>query len=341
MSIPDKIENNGISRREFVQNSGLAAAGVMLTSYGCGSKEISASGKDIPLRTLGKTGESVTSLAMGTTGIGFSDNFTPKQVAEIAESAYDAGVRYFDTARRYRGAEEGLGMVLPKYRNNIFLTTKVFADTIDEAEKSLATSFKLLKTDSVDLLYFHNLGKRDMDKALAKDGVFPWLVKQKKAGKCRFIGISGHNYPDRFPQFIETGEVDVVMCPINFGDRYTYNFEGKVLPAARKFNCGIVAMKVMGGIAPGDTLENLKGGPYPPAVGNKNVELAIRYALGVKGVAVANTGVYNSKEIHNNAEIARNYKPLNSEETAALEKLGRQLAAKWGEHFGPVNEKKA
>ena len=105
-------------------------------------------------------------------------------------------------------------------------------DTIADAEESLSNSLKTLKTDYVDILYFHNLGDRLVDKSRDPDGVFTWLLKQKQAGKCRFVGISGHNLPERFPPFLESGDVDVVLLPVNFVDRYTYGFEEKILPVA-------------------------------------------------------------------------------------------------------------
>ena len=95
-----------------------------------------------------------------------------------------------------------------------------------------------------DLLYFHQVGDRKIEIASGADGVFTWLLKQKKAGKTRFAGISGHNRPHKFVRLLESGEVDVLMVALNFVDRHTYNFEEKVLPAARKHEVGIVAMKV-------------------------------------------------------------------------------------------------
>lgn len=89
----------------------------------------------------------------------------------------------------------------------MFLSTKVFANTIAEAQESLAKSIRLRKTDHFDLLYYHSLGNLRIDRAMDWDGVFTWLVKQKKAGTCRFLGISGHDLPARFPQFLQTGEV--------------------------------------------------------------------------------------------------------------------------------------
>ena len=141
----------------------------------------------------------------------------------------------------------------------------MFANSIADAEKSLAKSIKLLKTDYFDVLYYHGLGNLDITRAWEADGVFTWLLKQKKAGKCRFVGVSGHNLAARFPRFLESGEVDVVLAIVNFADRHTYHFEEEVLPVARKHNVGIVAMKVFGGAA-GMEYKNLHaGGTRQPA----------------------------------------------------------------------------
>jgi len=334
-----------ISRRTFVRRTGLTAGGMLMGTKTATSAEADApcraADKQLPRRKFGKTNESVTSLAMGLTPSGFSRHVSARQIAALVNTAIDSGIAYIDTARRYGNAEEGVGLGLGSRRKEVFLTSKVFADTIPEAEESLSTSLKNLKTDHLDLVYLHNVGKRDMSRALEPDGIFPWLVKQKKAGKFRFLGISGHNLPDRFPRFIKTGEVDVLMCTLNPVDRYTYNFEQKVLPLAREYKLGIVAMKVFGGIRAGADLAALSGPQSPPLLNEEYLELALRYALGLPGVAVANIGVYYASEIRKNVEMVKNYRPLSPEEDAKLAKLGRQLAAKWGPHLGPASESDA
>ena len=57
------------------------------------------------------------------------------------------------------------------------MATKVWADTLAQAEASLAGSRKRLKTDWFDILYFHHLGDRKVDVARNPDGVFTWLLK--------------------------------------------------------------------------------------------------------------------------------------------------------------------
>ena len=164
--------------------------------------------------------------------------------------------------------------------------------------------------------------------------MFTWLLKQKEAGKCRFVGISGHNLPGRFLEFLETGQVDVILVNVNFVDRHTYAFEDKVLPVARKHNTGIVAMKVFGGP---DPKTGSWGNPdTKPMVGVDRVELAVRYALSLPGVASVNLGVHTVEQLRQNVEIVKGFRELSAEEWETVGRLGRQMAAEWGEHFGPV-----
>jgi len=201
-----------------------------------------------------------------------------------------------------------------------------------------AGSLKNLKTDYADLLYFHQLGDRDVEKARDPDGVFTWVLKQKQVGKCRFVGVTAHNRPGRVAAFLETGQVDVLMVPVNFVDDFIYGFEKDVLPLARKHNIGIVAMKVFGG-------PSAKTGKWwnplaKPNVGGKNIGVAVRYAPSTPGVATANLGVHNIEQVRQNVKHAAAFRPLSNGEREKLAKLGRQWAGKWGEHYRPVAEEK-
>lgn len=326
--------DSAVSRRDFVRKAGAAAIGVgALTAAPCAAGPDAA---ELPRRVLGKTNLSITTMTLGTAPAGIAKTISAEEVARVVNTAIDLGVNSIDTAPRYGNAEEGVGLALGPRRKDVFLATKIWADTVKDAEASLAGSLKTLKTDYADLLYFHHLGDRDVKRAREPDGVFTWLLKQKKAGKCRFVGLSGHNLPGRFAPFLESGEVDVVLVNVNFADRHTYDFEEKVLPLARKHNAGIIAMKVFGGP---DPKTGSWGNPDCRAnVGSERAELAVRYALSLPGVASANLGVHNADQVRQNVEIVRRFRALTQEEMDAALKTGRELAAQWGEHFGPVNE---
>jgi len=331
-----------LSRRNFVGTAGASLVGSvsagtvvpsLLPELTLGSETTSG---EIPRRILGRTGLSVTAMCLGTAPCGIAPSISTEEVARIVEEALDLGINFVDTSERYGNAEEGVGKVMARRRKEVILATKVWADTIEEAEKKLADSLRKLNTDYADILYFHNLGQRDVKRALGPDGVFPWLLRQKEKGVCRFVGISGHNLPGRFLPFLETGEVDVVLMTINFGDRYTYNFEERVLPLCRQMNVGVVAMKVFG--APDPATGSWSNPKALPSVGVENIELAIRYALSLPGVHSANLGVHTLEQLRQNVEIVKNFRPLGPEDWARIEEIGPKLAAKWGEHFGPVEE---
>ncbi len=335
---------NSISRRGFVGQFGRAAGAAALgaaTSSALGA-ETGGPASELPQRILGKTGLSVTCMSLGTAPCGIAKDISARQVADVVNTALDLGINTVDTSEKYGNAEEGVGLALGRRRKEIILATKVWADTVDEAEKKLANSLKTLKTDYADILYFHNLGRlerADVQRARDPDGVFTWLLQQKKAGRCRFVGISGHNLPDRFGPFLETGEVDVILVAINFADRHTYNFEERVLPVARKHDVGIIAMKVFG--APDPETGSWGNPEARPNVGVENLERAVRYALSLPGVAAVNLGVHTVEQLRQDIEMVKRFRPLSAEEQRQVAKLGKRLASKLGEHFGPVSEEEA
>ena len=333
------MHNRGsISRRGFVQGAGVAVGGVMLGGVPRFRGVVRRHPAANPRPHEGIRHHARRS-ALRPTG-----SRVPSPIATWPSTccaALERGVRFIDSGHAYGmgKAERGIGMVLPPFRKEVFLTTKVRTATLPEWEESFATSLKDTKTDYIDLLYVHNLGDRPhsiIDRALDADGILTWVVKQKKLGKARFVGISGHNLPDRFLPLIESGLVDVLMCPINFVLRHVYGFEDKVLPAARKQNMGIVAMKVFGGNRGG--FPHVRGPAAPPQMPLEHLELAVRYSLSVEGVAVANIGPQHVDHVAQNVEMVKRFRPLSDSEMADALRLGRRLAESWGTIFGPLTE---
>ncbi len=216
----------------------------------------------------------------------------------------------------------------------MFLTTKVWADTAKDAEKSLADSCQKLQTERLDLVYVHSIGDRDVKQVLAADGSLDFLVRQKEKGVIRFVGISGHSKPDSFVPLIKTGKVDVIMVAMNFVDLHTYGFEKKVLPLARELGLGIACMKVYGGMQGG--FETAGGPNTGPMVPQKLKQMAVRYALGLDQVATLVIGPHTIDQLRENARLVRAFQPLTDQERAELLTLGKELAPKWGPHFGSV-----
>jgi len=318
-------------RREFLQRTALAGAGLAVGA--AGSRAAESAGSDLPMRVLGRTGVKVTILGLGTAPIGEARVEVPK-AAKIFAEVIDRGVNYVDTARGYGIAEEALSHVLPTRRDKLFLVTKCWTDSGTRAQESLETSLRTLKTDHVDLVHIHHVGGKDIEKVLAKDGILEYLLKQKEAGKTRFIGISGHARPPHFLKMLETDQIDVVMPVMNYADRNIYDFEGKVLPECRRRNVGVVAMKVYAGIKGGfpNHRKGWVGCNTPPEL----LPRAMAYALDLDGVSVANVGPFTMEQAIQNVELARQYKPLTDGQREELLAFGKQLAPTLGPRYGPV-----
>jgi hypothetical protein len=320
------------TRRDFLQRTALGGAGLVLTAA---APRTRAADEDtpLPMRVLGRTQARVSILGLGTAPIGEARVDVP-QAVQVFSEVIDRGVNYVDTARIYGIAEEALGQVLATRRDRVFLVTKVWVETAADAEKSLTESLRQLRVDHVDLVHIHHIGGKNLEKVLAPDGVLAYLVKQKAAGKLRFIGLSGHARPPHFLRLLETDQIDVVMPVMNYADRHIYNFEGQVLPECRKRNVGVVAMKVYAGIKGGfpNHRKASVGCNTPP----ERLPQALAYALDLEGVSVANVGPFTLAEALHNVELARQYRPLTPEERADLLAFGQQLAGTLGPRYGPV-----
>ena len=238
-----------LSRRSFLQGAGILGGGAWLLRGGTpalAQLTSPTSTQTLPRRVLGKTKQEVSTLALGTWPCGRSESVSTDDIARLVHEALDLGVNFVDTARNYGKAEEGISKALGSRRDQLFLTTKVWADDADEARRSLEESLRTLRTEHVDLVYLHSVGNRDVQQALSPSGALSYLLRQKEAGKIRFVGISGHSKVETFLPILETGQIDVVMMAMNFVDRHTYGFEDKVLPAANRLQVGVACMKVFG-----------------------------------------------------------------------------------------------
>ncbi|MGQ0562926.1 MAG: aldo/keto reductase [Gemmatimonadota bacterium] len=314
---------NEVGRREFF--SRLFSGGAKLAD----TTVPSLSSLTFPKRQLGRTGEWVPIIGLGTAamGRGLGDDVA----AYLLNKAVDLGVNYIDTAPAIGGygrAQLQIGRALSARRNEIFLASKVFKPDGEAARRLLESNLKELRTDHLDILYVHSLGhdRMDPDIVFSKHGVFEAVMKAKQEGLARYIGVTGHNRPDRFLRALADYDLDVLMTAVNFADVHTYDFEGGIWPFARRRQMGLVAMKVYGGI---------KGNGHTPALmDDKYHDMALRYALSLEGCASAVIGMVNVDELDENVQRARAFVPLTEAERTDLLHQGAELAAEWGEHLG-------
>jgi len=301
-------KNDKVSRREFLERSALAASEAALAS----SRSAQAAAGTIPHRTLGRTGASVSILAMGC-GSRFL-MYREDQASAVLEKALALGINYFDTAMDYGDGESEtrVGRVMATRRKDVFLATKVpgRARTRDAALKEVEASLKRLQTDHVDLLHLHSLLKDDdLAKIEAPDGALKALYELRDQKVARAIGITSHTDGTVMRAAIEHNDLDCVQMAMN--PARALRFEEQALPAAKKKNLGVILMKVT-------AQEKLLGAGGAPA------EALLRYAWSLP-VSTVVCGMPKLEFLEANVASARVFTPMSP---ADMDGLRIQLAGK-------------
>jgi aryl-alcohol dehydrogenase-like predicted oxidoreductase len=188
---------SGMSRREFLERSGLAVAAGAVAVVPASSPRAAgddAAATKLPHRTLGRTGVQVSILAFGC-GSRFLV-YPEGQASAVLERAIDSGIDYFDTAVDYGNGESEtrVGRVMATRRKDVFLATKVpmRSRTRDAALREVEASLKRLRTDHLDLLHLHGLGdEADLARIESSDGALG-LYELREQKVTRFIGMTSH-----------------------------------------------------------------------------------------------------------------------------------------------------
>lgn len=331
-------QHHSLSRRNFLTAGAGSAVVLAAGKFSVHAAEESDASPRLPRRMLGKTGRRVSALGLGTAPAGHR---TRNEASKFFDQAISLGVTYMDTAPDFAGygiAQKALGDVLKTRRQEVFLVTKCYEPDGEKALQLLQENLKELQTDYADLVYAHSIGADKMDPKLVRSekGVLAALEKARRDGLCRFVGVSGHNRPQRFVDVLEEFDIDVMMNAVNPVVRHIYNFEERVWPHARNKDVGLVAMKVLGGThrAASDpaTQPRSKGG----RIRGEDAGRAFRYAMGLAGLTTVVLGCYDVGELEQAIAWARSFKPLPNRDLRRLLADGRRLADEWGEVYGPV-----
>lgn len=226
--------------------------------------------KTLPSHYVGQTTLQVPLVGFGTAPLATAPGWRggepipEAQALEALQSAFDQGIRFFDTAPAYvRGlAETRTGKFLAQLpRDQFVVATKVGIDIThdrvsrdysrDGVLRSLEGSLKRLQVDYVDILHVHD---PDDDARQVLDETFPALAELRSQGVIKAIGAGMNQW--RVPlEFAQHAAFDCFMI----AGRYTLLEQG-ALPlfdlcqqkgitifAASIYNSGILAT---GAVAP-------------------------------------------------------------------------------------------
>ena len=312
-----------IDRRAFLKSMASLTTGILLSSASTeGGAEDAASdrlGPLLPTRRFGRTGEAVTMLAVGGWHIG---DMQETEAQKTIETALEGGVRFFDTAEAYQngGSESRLGKLLvPKYRDDVFLMTKTRARNANEAWTHLEASLSRLNTDRLDLWQVHAVqNPADVDERV-ENGVFEVMLEAKETGKTRYIGFTGHSSPTAHQRVLEKTDIfDACQLAVNLTDVSYESFIEKVVPTLVERNIGVIGMKSLanGGFFGGT--QHGRHGSNPKVVPNRvSISEAVRFVWSLP-VSTLVTGPDNAKQMQEKIDIAKNFTGMEDDERQKL-----------------------
>jgi D-threo-aldose 1-dehydrogenase len=232
------------------------------------------------LVTLGATNVRVSRLSLGGTPFGDMYATVPdEQAVATVKAAFEAGVRYFDTAPLYGvgRAERRLGLGLRDLpRDELVVSTKVgrilqdddgtipptFEYAPEAIERSLAGSYERLGLDRVDIVHVHD-PDHHMDEVI--EVTLPALRKLQAEGVIGAVS-AGMNHSAPLARFVSAGLVDSVLV----AGRWTLLDQSALddlLPAAVEQGVSVIAAGVFntGVLADPDASEQFANFFYRPA----------------------------------------------------------------------------
>ncbi len=188
--------------------------------------------------TLGKTGITVNKNGFGALPI---QRVTDEEAVRILRKAYEGGVTFFDTARFYTDSEHKLGLAFEGIREKIIIATKTAAARAEDFWNDLNTSLTQLRTDYIDIYQFHN--PSFCPKPGDGTGVYEAMLKAKKEGMIRHIGITNHRLAVAH-EAVDSGLYETLQFPFCY---LATEEDIGLVTKCQTAGMGFIAMKALSG----------------------------------------------------------------------------------------------
>jgi aryl-alcohol dehydrogenase-like predicted oxidoreductase len=203
--------------------------------------------------SFGKAGVKVSRLALG---LAFRRQPDADTAERTIERAIDHGINFLDCANAYGlnndgsapGSSEGvLGRVLKRHRDDLFISSKVYASIGDGSNDGGSSRYHIMReidrtlarldTDYIDLYLLH-----DYDHNTPVDETLRVMDDLVTAGKIRYVGVSNHRAWQVIKALWTQDKLglDPLICvqePYNLLNR---DVEMEMLPAIRSHGLGLM-----------------------------------------------------------------------------------------------------
>lgn len=323
------MESKQVSRRDFMRESAIVAAGVAVGLGAVGGKNAQAGDKPVDTskiinynpnmeyRRQGKTNLMVSAVCLG----GHSDS-DDKERYEIVSRSIDAGINYIDActggevrrdAKALKGRRDkmylGFSNIGQEPRREDYRTAKKMMEGLDNLLKAANLEY----ADLWRITCLEPSGRHTFNTSCEIAEV---LEKAKKQGKVRFGGFSAHDRRwikfmiEYFPQ------IDCVCFPFTTMTKAAP--KDSLFDALKKCDVGAFGIKPFAGssLFKGNREED-----------DRRARLAIRYILHSNTV-IPIPGLIDVRHVENVAKAVMERRELDLKEQAELESVGKEMWAK-------------
>jgi aryl-alcohol dehydrogenase-like predicted oxidoreductase len=249
----------------------------------------------IPLAPFGRTGHQSTRVLFGAAALSDVSQ-------DVADRTLDVllqhGINHIDVAASYGDAELRIKPWLKREPDRFFLATKTDERKAKGAREELHRSLDRLGVDRVDLWQLHSLADPiEWDTALSPGGAIDAAVEAREQGLVRWVGVTGHGVQiaANHRRSLERFDFDSVLLPYNRITMklpyYAENFEALAATCAQRN----VAIQTIKSIARSPWLgrERTTSTWYEPMTEQRDIDLALWWAMGRPGIFLNSTGDVN------------------------------------------------
>ncbi len=257
-----------------------------------------------------------------------------EQVFRMVDAAMAAGINYYDTAWGYhRGQSEiVLGEALRRHpREDYSFATKLPGydpSNIPKAREIFEKQLEKTGLDYFDFYLCHNVCELNVGAYLdPANGVLPFLLEQKAAGRIRHLGFSCHGEIGVLERFLDAFGEHMEFCQLQL-NYLDWTFQH----AKEKYDL------VCGRGLPVWVMEPLRGGKLAKLdrrsaalLGSLRPEepvpaWAFRFLQTLPGVGVTLSGMSSEEQLRANLETFADERPLSAPELDALAAIAEKLS---------------
>lgn len=344
-----------MSRRDFVRNSALAAAGAAAgmtaanAAVGDRSKILNYN-ENMEYRRCGKTGLMVSAICLGGhwkrvfnmpgvpkgrgwMGADLDDPGFIENRHEIVSRCIDVGINYVDAcsgdevlaySRALKGRRDKMYLGYSWYEYE--MRFKPWRHSLDKMMEGLDKGLRQADLDYVDLWRISmevDTSKNNTEKEM--EIAMKALTRAKKQGKARFVGVSSHDRP-WLKKAIETypEQMEIILTP--------YTASSKVLPedslfdSVKKYDVGVFGIKPFAS----NSLFRGDSSPDSPHAqeDDRRARLAIRYILCNPAITAPIPGLISIHQVDNVAKAVKERRELDVAEAEELKAATDEMWAK-------------